>query len=139
MSLYKCKYHVDQMIQDENEALAVVDNDEIIAWQYGTYRGKTSLFFRIKNCDFEHVEILVDERYRRKGIALHLLYHMVKNINSENIKKNKVGTCIKPDNIQSIKLHESIGFKISRKVRLWHKTIIKDGRFVYLNFPQYKI
>lgn len=136
---YKCKWKVNQMLDADGEVWAIVDNNEIIAWHYGTYRGKTSMFFKVKNCDFEHIELLTDEKYRRKGLGLYLLYHTVKNLNPGYVKNNKVGTCIKPDNIPSIKLHELIGFKKSRRVRLFHWTIKKDGHFKYINIPHYTI
>ena len=136
---YKCKWNVNQMLQVEGEAWAVVNNNEIIAWHYGTYRDKTSMFFKVKNCDFEHIELLVDERYRRNGIGLYLLYHTVKNLNPQNIKNSKLGTVIRPDNIPSIKLHELIGFKKSHRVILFHWSRIKDGRLVFINIPHYYI
>lgn len=137
---YKCQWNVNQMLSAEGEAYAIVENNnEIIAWHYGTYRGKDSMFFKVKRCDFEHIELLVDERYRRKGLALYLLYHTVNNLNPKFVKNNKVATCIKPDNIPSIKLHELIGFKRMRRVILLHKTKIMDGHYSYLNIPHYTI
>lgn len=137
---YKCKWNVNQMLSVEGEAWAIVNNDnEIIAWHYGTYRGKNSMFFKVRNCDFEHIELLVDERFRRNGLGLYLLYHTVKNLNPQNVKNSKLGTVIKPDNIPSIKLHELIGFKRSRRVVLFHRTIIKDAKNRFINFPHYSI
>lgn len=137
---YKCKWNVNQMLSVEGEVWAIVNSDnEIIAWHYGTYRDKNSMFFKVRNCDFEHIELLVDERFRRNGLGLYLLYHTVKNLNPKNVKNSKLGTVIKPDNIPSIKLHELIGFKRSRRVVLFHRTIIKDGHFRYINFPHYNI
>ena len=137
---YKCKWNVKLMLYVEGEAWAIVNNDnEIIAWHYGTYRGKDSMFFKVRNCDFEHIELLVDERFRRNGLGLYLLYHTVKNLNPKNVKNSKLSTCIKPDNIPSIKLHELIGFKRSRRVVLFHRTRIKDGQFRFINFPHYNI
>ena len=136
---YKCKWKVNQMLDAKGEVWAIVDNNEIVAWHYGTYRGKTSMFFNVKNCDFEHIELLVDERYRRNGLGLYLLFHTVNNLDPKYVKNKKVGTCIKPDNIPSIKLHELIGFKKSHKVILFHWTIIKDTSFKYINIPRYTI
>ena len=136
---YKCKWNVDLMLQVMGEAWAVVDNDEIIAWHYGTYRGKESMFFQVENCDFEHIELMVDERYRRNGIGIYLLYHTVKNLNPDNVKNNKVGTCIKPDNIPSIKLHELIGFKKTHRVILFHMTRQHEGYCKYINIPHFTI
>lgn len=137
---YKCKRDVNQMLAVEGEVWVVVDNDnEIIGYHYGTYCGKKSLFFKIKNCDYEHIEIWVDERYRRKGIGVYLLYHTVQNLDSEYIKNNKIATCIKPDNIPSIKMHELIGFKKSHRVILFYKMKKKDGQFKFLSFPRYTI
>lgn len=96
------------------------------------------MFFKVKNCDFEHIELLVNEEYRRKGIAIFLLYHMVKSICPQNENK-KTGTCIRPDNIPSIKLHELIGFKISHRVKFFHMARIFKGHYAYFNFPHYKI
>lgn len=138
---YKCKYLVDKMLQIGDEVYAIVNKDnEIIAWHYGTYRCNTSMFFKVRKCDFEHVEILVDERYRRKGIALHLLYHTVKNLKPEYIKNNKLGTVIRPDNIPSLKLHEDIGFKKSHRIIFFHLCTKKiDGQWKLINIPHYSI
>lgn len=137
---YKCKWNVDQMLSVGDEAWAVVNNDnEIIGYHYGAYQGKTSLFYKVKNCDYEHIEIMVDERFRRNGLAVYLLYHAVKNLNFEDVNHKKIGTCIRPYNNPSLILHELIGFKIYRRVRFIHKKKTKDGRFVYVNFPLYSI
>ena len=138
---YKCQWNMNQILSDEvDEAWAVVDNNgEIIGYHHGTYRGKKSMFFKVTKCDYEHTEIMVDKGFRRKGLAVYLLYHAVKNLNPEKIKYHKVGTMIKPDNIPSIRLHELLGFKKTRRVRLFHKARIKDNKFTYLNFPVYKI
>lgn len=138
--LYKCKNMVDRILQVGDEVWAVINNDnEIIAWHYGTYRGNTSMFFKVKHCDFEHVELLVDDKYRRNGIGLYLLYHTVKNLNPKNLKNYKLGTVIKPDNIPSIKLHELIGFKKSHRVIFIHQRRKKDGRYSFINIPHYSI
>lgn len=137
---YKCQWNVNQMLSAEGEVWAIVQDDqEIIAWHYGTYRGGKSMFFKVKNCDFEHIELMVDERYRRKGIGTYLLYHTVKNLEHGKILNNRLGTCIRPDNIPSIKQHELIGFKKSRRVILFHMTKMKDGKFKNINFPRYTI
>ena len=138
--LYKCKWLADKMLQVGGEVWTIVNEDkEIIAWHYGTYRGNNSMFFKVKNCDFEHVELLVDERYRRKGLGLYLLYHTVKNLKPENIKKKKLGTVIRPDNVASIKLHELIGFKVSHRLIFIHKRIVKNGHYSFINIPHYNI
>lgn len=63
------------------------------------------------NCDYELSEILVDEEFRRKGIADFLLYNAIKSLN-ENDKENlKIGTVIRPNNIPSLKMHVRFGFK----------------------------
>ncbi len=138
---YKCKDLVDKMLQVGGEVWVVVNKEnEIIAWHYGTYRDNTSLFFNVKKCDFEHVELKVDERYRRNGIALYLLYHTVKNLNFKDVRNKKLGTCIRPDNIPSMKLHEIIGFKKSHRVVLLHwMRRKKDGYYSFLNIPRYSI
>lgn len=136
---YKCKWDVNQMLQVQGEAWAIVKNNEIVAFHYGTYRGKTSMFFNVRNCDFEHIELMVDESLRRNGIGLYLLYHTVKNLNPKYIKNSKLGTVIKPDNIPSIKLHELIGFKKSHRLVLFHMARAKNGRIKFINIPQYNI
>lgn len=138
---YSCHWNMNQILSDEvDEAYAIVDlNNEIVAYHHGTYRGKNSMFFQVKNCDYEHTEIMVDEKFRRKGLAVYLLYNAIKGLSLKNIDGYTVGTMIKPDNIPSIRLHELIGFKIKRRVRLFHKAIVKDGRFSYINFPHYNI
>ena len=58
--LYKCKDLVNKIVQIGGEVWAVVNSDnEIIGWHYGIYRGNNSMFFKVKNCDFEHVELKV--------------------------------------------------------------------------------
>ena len=137
---YKCENVVDRMLQVGGEVWAVVNNEnEIIGWHYGTYRGYNSMFFKVKHCDFEHVELMVDERYRRNGIALHLLYHTVKNLNFNDVKNKKLGTCIRPDNIPSMRLHENIGFKKSHRVIFLHQRKNKDGNYSFINIPHYSI
>lgn len=139
---YKCTVSdVDKMLHVDGDVWAVVnENDEVIAFNFGTYRGKTSLFFKVKNCDFEIVETKVDERFRRKGIALHLTYNTIKNLNFEDIKHKRIGTVIKPSNIASMRLHEHIGFKVSRRVMFWGiRRKRKDGRWVFINIPRYSI
>lgn len=138
---YKCEDLVDKMVQVGGEVWAVVNKDnEIIAWHYGTYRDNTSMFFKVKKCDFEHVELKVDERYRRNGIALHLLYHTVKNLKFQDVKNKKLGTCIRPNNIPSLKLHEIIGFKKSHRVIFIHRIRRKkDGYYSFINIPHYCI
>ena len=138
---YKCQWNMNQILSDEvDEAWAIVDNNkEIIGYHHGTYRGKRSMFFKVKHCDYEHTEIMVSEKYRRKGLAVYILYHVIKNLDSQYVKSNTIGTMIRPDNIPSIKLHELIGFKIVRRVKFFHKAIIKDGKFRYVNFPHYTI
>ena len=137
---YKCENVVDRMLQVGSEVWAVVNNEnEIIGWHYGTYRGYNSMFFKVKHCDFEHVELMVDERYRRNGIALHLLYHTVKNLNFNDVKNKKLGTCIRPDNIPSLRLHENIGFKKSHRVIFLHQRKNKDGNYSFINIPHYSI
>lgn len=139
--LYKCMIgDIDKVLQFKREAWAVVNKDnEIIAYHFGTYRGETSLFFKVKKCDFEHIEIIVDEKYRRSGIALHLLYHMVNNLNFEDVNHKKLGTVIKPDNVPSIKLHELIGFKVSHRVIFISRRRKRDGRWSIINIPRYNI
>lgn len=136
---YECQWDVNQMLQLGGEAWAIVNKNVIVAYHYGTYRGKNSMFFNVKNCDFEHIELWVDERFRRNGIGLYLLYHTVKNLNPKYIKNSKLGTVIKPDNIPSIKLHELIGFKKSHRLVLFHVARAKNGRIKFINIPQYNI
>ena len=141
--LYKCRIgDMDKLLQCSvnGELWVVVDDDNIIvAFHYGTYRGNRSIFNNVKNCDFEHVSLEVDKRYQRKGIALHLLYHTVKNLKYNDVKNKRLGTCIKPTNVESIKLHELIGFKKSHRVVLFHIRRKKDGRYIFINIPRYNI
>lgn len=137
---YKCKWKVNKMLSVNGEVWAVVNNNEIIAYHYGTHRFKKSLFFNVENCDFEHIELMVDEKFRRKGIGLYLLYHTVKNLNLNNVKDlRKLGTVIAADNIPSVKLHELIGFKKNRRVIFFHWPRTKDGHYKYINVPHYTI
>lgn len=140
-NLYKCEIgDVDKMLQVDGDVWAVVNKDnEVIAFHFGTYRGQKSLFFNVKNCDFEHIELKTDERYRRQGIALNLLYHMVKNLNFENVNHKRLGTVIKPDNVASVKLHELIGFKKSHRIIFVSRRRKKGDHWSFINIPQYSI
>ena len=138
---YKCTLEdVDKMLQVNGDVWAVVNNEnEVIAYHFGTYRGEKSLFFNVKNCDFEHIEIKVDEKFRRKGIALNLLYHMIKNLHYEEVNHKRLGTFIKPNNIKSIKLHELIGFKKARMVVFIHFRSKKNGHYSFINIPRWNL
>ncbi len=139
-NLYQSKWDVDRILDFEREVWTVVNNEnEIIAWCDGTYKGTTSLFFKVRNCDFEHMEIIVDERYRRKGLGVCLLYHEVKNLKFDDVNNKTIGVVIRPDNNPSLRLHELIGFKISHRVRFFHMARKKDGHYRYYNFPHYTI
>lgn len=140
-SLYKCTFgDVDKMLYVDGDVWAVVNNtDEIIAYHFGTYRGKKSLFFNVKNCDFEHIEIKTDKGFRRQGLGLHLLYHMVKNLNFEDVNHKRLGTVIEPGNIPSMKLHELIGFKVSHRVLFWGIRRKKKSCYTFINIPRYNI
>lgn len=140
-SLYKCTIgDVDKMLQVDGDVWAVVNNkQEVIAYHFGTYRGKKSLFFNVKNCDFEHIEIRVDDKYRRKGIALQLLYQMVNNLNVSDVHSIKLGTVIHPDNTPSLKLHELIGFNKSHRILFIHFRWKRSGHFTLINIPRYNI
>jgi len=141
--LYKCTIDdMDKMLHfsvDGESWLVVDDDNNVVAFHYGAYRGNRSIFYNVRNCDFEHVSIQVDKKYQRQGIALHLLYHVVKNLKYDDVKNKKLGTCIKPSNIKSIKLHELIGFKISHRVILIHIRRKKDGHYTFINIPHYNI
>ena len=140
-NLYKCTFgDVDKMLHVDGDIWAVVnENDEVIAYHFGTYRGKQSLFFNVKKCDFEHVELKTDKRFRRQGLGLNLLYHMVKNLNFEDVNHKKLGTVIEPSNIPSMNLHELIGFKVSHRVLFWGIRRKKDSRYTFINIPRYNI
>ena len=137
---YKCKWKVNKMLSVEGEVWAVVNNDnEIIAYHYGTYQNNNSILFKVKNCEYEHTEIMVDERYRRNGLAVYLIYSAIKNLKFDDVNGLKIGTVIRPNNIPSRKLHELIGFKISHRVVFFHWERIKDGHYKYTNIPHYII
>ena len=140
-NLYKCTFgDVDKMLHVDGDIWAVVnENDEVIAYHFGTYRGKQSLFFNVKKCDFEHVELKTDKRFRRQGLGLNLLYHMVKNLNFEDVNHKRLGTVIEPSNIPSMNLHELIGFKVSHRVIFWGIRRKKDSRYTFINIPRYNI
>lgn len=140
-NLYKFEIgDADKLLQVDGDAWLVVNNDnEVIAYHFGTYRGKKSLFFNVKKCDFEHIEVKVDERYRRNGIALHLLYHTVKNLHFNDVNNKKLGTVIKPDNIPSMRLHELIGYKVTGRVIFISRRRKKGDHWSFINIPRYSI
>lgn len=141
--LYKCTIDdKDKLLQFsvDGESWIVVDEDNnVVAFHYGTYRDTRSIFYTVKKCDFEHVSIQVDKKYQRKGIALYLLYHVVKNLKYDDLKDKRLGTCIKPTNVESIKLHELIGFKKSHRVIFFHIRRKKNGHYTFINIPRYNI
>lgn len=140
-NLYKCTFgDVDKMLHVNGDVWAVVnENNEVIAYHFGTYRGKDSLFFHVRHCDFEHVELKTAKDYRRQGLGMNLLHHMVKNMNYEDVNHKKLGTVIEPSNIPSLKLHVIIGFKISHKVLFWGIRRKKGSRYTFINIPHYSI
>ena len=139
-NLYQCAIgDIDKVVQFGEDAWAVVTNNEIIAYQMGTYRNKQSLFFNVKNCDFEHIEIITDKNYRRQGIALNLIYHMARHLNFNDLNHKKIGTVIEPKNTASIKLHELIGFKVSHRIVFFSCRRKKGERWSFINIPRYTI
>lgn len=136
---YKCKRNLDIILEGKGagkgQVLAVVDDNEIIAYHHGKFRGNNTLFFKVRNCDYECTEIYVDELYRRKGIATFLLCHAMKNLR----QNMKVGTMISLDNAPSLRLHEQVGFRISHKVTFFNMTRIMNGHYVFINIPHYNI
>ena len=141
--LYKCTIDdMDKMLHfavDGESWLVVDDDNNVVAFQYGTYRGTRSIFYNVRNCDFEHVSIQVDKRYQRQGIALLLLYNSVKNLKYDDVRNKRLGTCVKPTNTKSIQFHECIGFKKDHRVILYHRRRKKDGRYTFINIPRYNI
>lgn len=140
---YKCTIDdIDKLLHfsvDGESWIVVNDENNVVAFHYGAYRGNRSMFNKVKNCDFEHVSIQVDKNYQRKGIALHLLYHVVKHLKYDDVKDKRLGTCIKPTNVESIKLHELIGFKKSHRIILFHIRRKKNGHYTFINIPRYNI
>lgn len=136
---YKCKRNLDIILEGKGagkgQVLAVVDDNEIIAYHHGKFRGNNTLFFKVRNCDYEYTEIYVDELYRRKGIATFLLCHAMKNLR----QNMKVGTMISPDNVPSLELHTKLGFRMSHKVRFFNMTRILNGHYVFINIPHHRI
>lgn len=136
---YKCKRNVNLILERKDggrgQVLAVVADNEIIAYHHGKFKGNNTLFFKVRNCDYEHTEIYVDERYRRKGIAVFLLYHAMKSLR----QNMKVGTMISPDNVPSLELHTKLGFRMSHKVRFFNMTRILNGHYVFINIPHHRI
>ena len=119
--------------RDCNVKIYVFENDGIIV---GTALVRE---FTDEPLGYDLQQFMVDERYRRNGIALHLLYHTVKNLNFNDVKNKKLGTCIRPDNIPSMRLHENIGFKKSHRVIFLHQRKNKDGNYSFINIPHYSI
>lgn len=141
-NLYKCTVgDVDKMLYVDGDVWAVVNRDnEVIAFQFGMLRGKKSLFFNVKHCDYEHVEIKTDEKYRRQGLALILLCYMVQNLHFEDGRNKRLATVVKPSNTASLNLHKLMGFKISHRVLFWGiRRKKKDGHWVFVNIPRYSI
>lgn len=136
---YKSKWDVNQMVQFDGEARAIVNKGEIVAYHYGAYHSGDSMFFKVRKCDYEHTEIWVDDRFRRKGMAVYLLYHTIQDLKPQYHYNGKVATMIKPDNIPSIKLHELLGFKKSHRTVFFHMARVKNNRLVFINIPHYSI
>lgn len=139
--LYKCTISdVDKMLQVDGDVWAVVNSEnKVISFVFGTYRGKKSLFFNVKHCDFEYIEAKTAEKFRRQGLALNLLYHMVKNLHFEDVRNKKLGTLIKPSNKASLAMHELVGFKKNHRVFFLHLRIKKDGYYSFINIPRHSI
>jgi len=105
-----------------------IENNEIVGWA-----ALTPVSGRCVYAGVAEISIYIDERYRGRGIGKTLLKHLITDSESHNIWTLQAG--IFPENISSLKIHESLGFrKVGYRERIgqfkgvWRDTVLLEKR-----------
>ena len=108
--------------------LVAIENDKILGWA-----ALTAVSGRCVYAGVAEVSVYVDEKVRGKGIGSALLYELIRESEEDNFWTIQAG--IFPENMASIKIHQSAGFriigtreKIGQMNGIWRDTILLERR-----------
>jgi L-amino acid N-acyltransferase YncA len=108
--------------------LVAFENDEVVGWA-----ALTPVSGRCVYAGVAEISVYIDERYRGKGVGKSLLQHLISESESHNIWTLQAG--VFPENISSLKIHESLGFrkvgyreKIGQLKGVWRDTVLFEKR-----------
>lgn len=108
--------------------LVAIENDKILGWA-----ALTAVSGRCVYAGVAEVSVYVDEKARGKGIGSALLYELIRESEEHNFWTIQAG--IFPENMDSIKIHQSAGFriigtreKIGQMNGIWRDTILLERR-----------
>jgi L-amino acid N-acyltransferase YncA len=108
--------------------IVAIENDEVIGWA-----ALTPVSGRCVYAGVAEISVYIDERYRGRGIGKILLQHLISESESHNIWTLQAG--VFPENISSLKIHESLGFrkvgyreKIGQLKGVWRDTVLLEKR-----------
>jgi L-amino acid N-acyltransferase YncA len=107
-----------------------IENSEVVGWA-----ALTPMSGRCVYAGVAEISVYIDERYRGRGIGKTLLKHLISESESHNIWTLQAG--IFPENISSLRIHESLGFrkvgyreKIGQLKGVWRDTVLLEKRSV---------
>jgi L-amino acid N-acyltransferase YncA len=105
-----------------------IENNEVIGWA-----ALTPVSGRCVYAGVAEISVYIDERYRGRGIGKKLLQRLISESESHKIWTLQAG--IFPENISSLKIHESLGFrkvgyreKIGQLKGMWRDTVLLEKR-----------
>jgi L-amino acid N-acyltransferase YncA len=108
--------------------IVAIENDEVIGWA-----ALTPVSGRCVYAGVAEISVYIDERYRGRGIGKILLQHLIAESEAHNIWTLQAG--VFPENISSLKIHESLGFrrvgyreKIGKLKGIWRDTVLLEKR-----------
>jgi len=112
----------------KNCRLVALEHDEILGWA-----ALTPVSGRCVYAGVAEVSIYISESARGKGIGRHLLNALIAESEQHNFWTLQAG--IFPENVASIRLHESCGFrmigrreKIGQMQGVWRDTVLLERR-----------
>jgi L-amino acid N-acyltransferase YncA len=110
--------------------LVAIEDEKVLGWA-----ALTAVSGRCVYAGVGEVSVYIDETARGKGIGKALLEELIKESEQNNFWTLQAG--IFPENIASIKIHESVGFriigtreKIGTMNGVWRDTILLERRSV---------
>ena len=108
--------------------IVAIEDDQVVGWA-----ALTPVSGRCVYAGVAEISVYIDERYRGRGIGKILLQHLISESESHNIWTLQAG--VFPENISSLKIHESLGFrkvgyreKIGQLKGIWRDTVLLEKR-----------
>jgi L-amino acid N-acyltransferase YncA len=108
--------------------VVAIENNEVVGWA-----ALTPVSGRCVYAGVAEISVYIDERYRGRGIGKILLRHLISESESHNIWTLQAG--VFPENISSLKIHESLGFRkvgyrerIGQLKGIWRDTVLLEKR-----------